>query len=149
MQRENSKSRDKKDLLHFGRIFDWKTSFQQFDQSRNLRWYKEAFTWKRKISGRNWRIRTGTITWKWRARTPGCLFSWFYSNTWTSGSWNWPELSLRSLPTGFWKQQAKRVEKSMDWKRKLAYKNRCSFSGSVWFFYFTGVHVWYWHSRIW
>lgn len=37
MQRENSKSRDKKDLLHFGRIFDWKTSFQQFDQSWNLR----------------------------------------------------------------------------------------------------------------
>ena len=27
----------KKDLLHFGRIFDWKTSFQQFDQSWNLR----------------------------------------------------------------------------------------------------------------
>ena len=30
-------SRDKKDLLHFGRIFDRKTSFQQFDQSWNLR----------------------------------------------------------------------------------------------------------------
>ena len=27
----------KKDLLHFCRIFDWKTSFQQFDQSWNLR----------------------------------------------------------------------------------------------------------------
>lgn len=27
----------KKDLLHLGRIFDWKTSFQQFDQSWNLR----------------------------------------------------------------------------------------------------------------
>ena len=31
------KTRDKKDLLHFGRIFDWKTSFQQSDQSWNLR----------------------------------------------------------------------------------------------------------------